>query len=136
MNAQNAAKQTGQVVELPDPAYPMVTRVVTDALMGGNGIWEWAIARAHPSEKELKVMRIFLTEEGIDVYAITTDGKGCARYSIPDRFVRMIEEAMPLDMWADEMANAEEDKDGVDPEEPEDKGAEAPATNGQQQAAS
>ena len=126
-----------QVVELPPANYPMIVLLVTDDIVDispTHQSMKWVLAAPHPFIPNMKVMRMFVDRGGVEVYSAGDDGKTCMRDLVPMDRVRVVQEAMPLDVFVDELTAAEsgDDDDEDEPEEPEEQEEtpEAP-TNGQ-----
>lgn len=115
----------------PNPDAPMVTRVVTDALFpepvprGPRGEsllppgfpraeepLTWLVGQKHPLDENITIVRMFRTPEGVEVYSFGYDNG--IRSFLPVHQVRFIEEAMPIDMFIEELAAAERGDDEPD----------------------
>ena len=149
-----------QTIELVPPGPVVLTRMVSDSLFpdtksqvmgcpnckqsisvplpaaGKEEPITWIIGQRHPLLPDMKVIRMFLDHDGVEVYSVSTDGKAGMRNMVPLSRVRLTEEAMALDIFAEELKDAEQD-DGdpdpgdPDPGDPEPPMALAPAPNGQ-----
>jgi hypothetical protein len=110
-----------QTVALPAPGYPMVTRVVSSALFpdskGKEDPVAWVVSQSHPLVPQVNVVRMFLDRGGVEVYSVSHDGKAGMRNLIPISHVRLVEEAMPIDVFVEELNAAENDGDEPEPEE-------------------
>jgi len=121
-NTTPTAVNAVQRIELPKAGYPMLTRMVSDQLFPPDvpGAKEepitWAIGNPHPLVPELKVVRMFVVGGGVRIYSATADGRGGMRNFVPMARVRLTEEAMPLDVFVDELEADEDDNESVDPE--------------------
>ena len=131
-------------VELPPPGYPMVTRVISHPLFPGSGDARTTLCpstatgrtdnqrtraltcrrAAHldcrlaaPARTGMRVVRMFADDGGVEVYS--HDDQHGMRNRIPMAMIRLIEEAMPVELLADEISDAEGDEDEPDPDEPE-----------------
>jgi hypothetical protein len=129
-----------KTVELPEPGFPMLTRMISSALFPENGREEpvtWVVGKPHPLVPDVRVVRMFVDRGGVEVYSVTADGSSGMRNLIPMSRIRLIEEAMPLEVFIEELAAAEDDAP-VDDEELEETAptATAVAPNGQGQASS
>lgn len=116
-----------QAVELPQPGYPMVTRVISNALFPENGQEApvtWVVSHPHPLVPTMRVVRMFIDRGGVEIYSVSADGKNGMRNLIPMSWVRLVEEAMPIDIFADELYDAETGDPDPDPEP-----AQVPAAN-------
>jgi len=131
---QNVVPIENKTITLPEPGYPMVTRMISNPLFHDQKEeMVWIVSQPHPLVPDMKVMRMFVDRGGVEVYSISSDGRSGTRNLIPMGCVRLIEEAMPLDVFIEEVAAAEGD-DGDEPEpEPADT---SPSPNGQQVAPS
>ncbi len=144
------AEPQTRFVELPKPGFPMLVRMFTDNLQSTNdpGAIRWDLGQKHPLADELKIVRMFVDDvrEGVEIYSSSDDGATGVRDFIPMRWVRMIKEGMPLEVFIDEMRRSEEgpddddeDDNDVDLEAPDDNAPESarvthdpgPAPNGQ-----
>lgn len=146
-----------QTIDLPAPGYPMVTRVISDPLFPPEAPapapppapgapvpapvaappaepLTWVVSHAHPLVPQMKVVRMFVEALGIAVYSVALDGTTGMRNLIPTGRTRFVEEAMPLEVFIDELAIAESDADAPDDEE--DEPPEAPAQDSSPQEAS
>ena len=127
-----------KIVELPEPRFPMLTRMISNPLFPpesgrGEEPITWGLGTLHPLVAGMKVVRMFVDRGGVEVYSVSQDGNGM-RNLIPMHCIRLIEEAMPLDVFVEELAAAESPEDDDDPEDdeqhPDDPSAPA-ASNGQ-----
>jgi hypothetical protein len=104
-----------QTVALPAPGYPMVTRVISSALFpdskGKEDPVAWVVSQPHPLVPQVNVVRMFLDRGGVEVYSVSHDGKAGMRNLIPISHVRLVEEAMPIDVFVEELNAAENDGD-------------------------
>lgn len=117
--------------ELPEPGYPMLTHMVSNALfpdMQSKAMKckhcdasisllidksVWTIDGPHPLVSEMTVVRMFIVAGGVDVYSVSKeDSKVCMRSFVPMGGIRLIEEVMPLDVFLEELSNT------VKPESP------------------
>jgi|GEM_PF-2362727 len=132
-----------QTVQLPVSGPIMVTRMISDRLFPDSAQRvvgcphckqnisvplpadkdpepvTWIVSQAHPLMPDMKVIRMFIIDTGVEVYSVSNDGKSGARNLVPMKSVRLTEEAMPLDVFADELEQAEDDNfpgAGDDPE--------------------
>jgi hypothetical protein len=111
---------------LPEPGYPMLAHVVSNALFpemqSGSVNCQacsaavavpsdksiWSVDDPHPLVPELKVVRMFIDNGGIEIYSVTEDGKSCTRNFVPMDWIRVTEEVMPLDVFVEEVAETVE----------------------------
>jgi hypothetical protein len=112
---------------------PVLNRVVSDAIFGGEEAIIWAINAPHPLVADsYKVIRMFIDLGGVEIYSMSLDGKNGIRNTIPTSKIRFTEEAMPLNVFGEELYAAEfagapvgplaadnEDDDDDDDEDPE-----------------
>jgi len=106
-----------QTIELPPPGYPMLTRVVSHAIFTENGREDpltWAVTQPHPLVPEWRIVRMFVDRGGVEVYSVAEGGLRAVRNLIPMTQIRLIEEEMPLSVFVDELAAAEDDGDDDD----------------------
>ena len=132
-----------QTIELTPPGDVVLTRMVSDALFpdtksqtmgcphckqsisvplpapGKEEPITWIIGQRHPLLPDMKVIRMFLDHDGVEVYSVSGDGKAGMRNMVPLSRVRLTEEAMALDVFAEELKDAEEDGGDPDPDDPE-----------------
>jgi hypothetical protein len=110
-----------KVIELPAPQFPMLTRVVSSPIFSDREqAITWGIGAPHPLVPDTyKVIRMFVDRGGVEVYSVSADGKNGMRNLIPMERVRFIEEAMPLDVFVEELDAAESAGDDDDDDEPE-----------------
>ncbi|KKM80154.1 hypothetical protein LCGC14_1342810 [marine sediment metagenome] len=109
---------------LPEPVYPRIMLMITDCLVPkAEGVKEepmsWAVSVAHPFIEAAQVVAMFMNGDGIDVYSVRRDDTGGVegmRDHIPLFRVRVFREAMPFDVFNNELTRAElaedEDDDG------------------------
>jgi hypothetical protein len=91
----------------PSPA-PVLNRVVSDAIFGGEGeAIIWAINAPHPLTESYKIIRMFVDLGGVEIYSMSIDGKNGMRNIIPTSKIRFTEEAMPLNVFGEELYAAE-----------------------------
>lgn len=117
------------VLELPKATYPVCNRAISRDPQSGAMI-VWALGEPHPIVEKMKVVRLYIIAgASVEVYAAAEDGKLGARVTLPWHTVSMVEEVMDPATFVDEIASAEEESKGDEPETP----APAPgaATNGQ-----
>jgi hypothetical protein len=124
-------------IELPEAGFPMLTRMISNPLFppppppSGKASADrdepmvWIVGSLHPLMPDMKIVRMFVDRGGVEVYSISSDGRSGARNMIPLSSVRLIEEAMPLNVFLQELEAAEDDGDD-EPEESEE--SENPAT--------
>jgi len=143
---------TIQTVQLPEPGFPMLTRMVSDAffpetkqqVMGCPHCKQsismpapsdkdkqepvtWLVSKPHPFIPDMKVMRMFIDRGGVEVYSVSGDGKSGIRNLVPMGSIRLIEEVMPLDVFVEELTAAENDDPDPDDPDPGDPGDPEPA---------
>lgn len=146
---QPALPPATNTVTIPDPTYPMVVHMISNPMfppadvVGPNGQpvpgkeepIAWVISKAHPFVPKFTVMRMFLDGGVVEVYSIADDHKVGMRDVIPIHTVRLVQESMPLDVFVEELIDAEDDGDDPDPGDPggDPDPAPAPVVNGQPQ---
>lgn len=149
---QPALPPATNTMTIPDATYPMVVHMISSPMfppgdeIGPNGQptgrpgkeepIAWVISKAHPFVPKFTVMRMFLDGGVVEVYSISDDHKVGMRDVIPIHTVRLVQESMPLDIFVEELIDAEnddEDPDPPDPGGPDPDPAPAPAANGQPQ---
>jgi hypothetical protein len=124
---------------LPNPNAPMVTRVITSGLFpepapkGPRGEsllppgfpraeepLTWIVSQKHPLDENITIVRMFRTEDGVEVYCVGYDNG--IRCLLPTHQVRFIEEGMPIDLFIEELAVAESGEDEAPGEPPDPSG--------------
>ncbi len=129
-----------QTYQLPAPSDPVVTRVISNALFpdppprGPKGELllppgfpraeepvSWALGEAHPQVDGFRIVRMFRTEEGVEIYSVANGGE-CTRTTLPVSMVRFIEETMSIEYFIEEIRIAEEGEDLGEPMGPDDAG--------------
>lgn len=128
-------------VELPPPSPPVLVTLFTDNLVPDKETHSvvsvaWAVSKPHPYVSEMDIVRMFIALDrgGVEVYSTSRDGRICMRDLIPMSRVRLAQEAMPPEIFIDELIAAEEgaDDDDEGEDEPEEEPeTEQPAANGQ-----
>ena len=118
-------------LELPEPNYPMVNRVLAENPFPPSGgsvelLW-FEVGKPHPLSSEQSVVRMFFqTGEngvpfGIEIYCAVQGGKVGGRSTIPWSLVKLVEEVMPAEIFVEQITDAE--NAGAE-------GGEHPRTNG------
>jgi len=106
--------------------YPMVTRMISDPLFppeqpgARDEPVTWVVSKPHPLVPEMNVVRMFDEGTRVVVYSVAADGTTGMRNLIPMVRTRIVEEAMPLEVFIEELALSESG------EAPDDEGDEAP----------
>ena len=131
---------------LPDPNYPMLTRVISRPLFPrvkpetvacphckGNLTINrpdsskdpeepitWVVKHTHPLVPSMQIVRMFLDDHGgVEVYSVMSSGDqrtGMRNY-LPSSQVKLVEEGMPYEVFIDELEDAELDNaPGPEPE--------------------
>jgi hypothetical protein len=129
------------VPALPEPGYPMITRMISNPIFSESGAKDdpailepiiWVVGNPHPFVPKMKITRMFLDRGGVEVYSAPDNREVGMRNLIPMSWVRFVEEAMPIEIFIAELAAAESDDPEDDPEEPEElKPAPVAVPNGQ-----
>jgi hypothetical protein len=120
-------------VPIPEPGFPMLTRMISDPVFPAEkGKLDepvmWTVGRQHPFVPEMSVVRMFVDRGGVEIYSVSNDNTSGARTLIPMDRVRLIEEAMPIDIFVDEIDSAENDDEPDEPNDP--KPSPSPSPNG------
>lgn len=118
-----------KVVELPQPTFPVLTRVISKPFFNDReeGV-TWKLGEAHPLMTDMKVIRMFADQDYVEIYSVPTDkGVHYTRNRIPLSSIRLTEEAMPLEIFVEELAAAE-DGDDVDDDDGDEPGPEDAAS--------
>lgn len=112
---------TRTVIKLPPPRAnsPILTRMMSDSVENGPPL-VWILAKEHPLNNGWQIRRMFVDSSGVEVYSVSPDGQHGIRNLVPMSRVRLVEEAMSLEVFVEELAVAEEDDDDDDSDlEPE-----------------
>lgn len=87
---------------LPKIRYPMVTRMISHRLIQESGQPAiFAIKEPHPLVPDMVVVRMFVNEEGVEVYS-RRDNKAMRSF-VPFGWIRLVEEAMPFGIFSGEL---------------------------------
>lgn len=125
--------------DLPPPTFPMVTRMVSNPIFPPdkpadtieNAI-TWVVSQGHPLVPKMHVVRMFISDVGVEIYSVSEDKKNGIRNFMPMALVRFVEEAMPLEVFINELEEAESENEDDDLEpEPEPQPAAVAAPSGQ-----
>jgi hypothetical protein len=119
---------------------PALTRVVSNPIFSDRDEpITWAVRTLHPIIDTYTVVRMFADLGGVEIYSLSTDGKSGMRNTIPTSKIRLIEEAMPFDVFKEELEAAmyasapvgplSADDDDDDDDEPEPEEPETPTTD-------
>lgn len=118
-------------IQLPEPSYPMLTRMISQPLLSEGERGDpvvWIMGDAHPLVPDMHVVRMFVVENGVEVYSVAADPrKGGTRNLIPMARIRLIEEAMPVSVFVEELATAEAGGGDLDDDEGDDEDDVPPA---------
>lgn len=116
-----------KTIEIPEPGFPMLTRMISEPLFPSEKRSDqphrepepmtWIVGQSHPLVPDMRVMRMFVDRGGVEIYSVSSDGRSGTRNLIPMRNVRIIEEAMPLDVFIEELAAAENDEEEEEDED-------------------
>jgi hypothetical protein len=102
----------------PNPTCPIVTRVISNSLLpdsdGHDRPITWVLGAPHPLVPDATVVRMFVDRGGVEIYSKPNDNKAGMRNLIPMSWVRIVEEAMPIHIFVEELAAAETDDDDDD----------------------
>jgi hypothetical protein len=123
----------GRAIELPPPGYPMLVLLITDDLVPEDGAKkgttvQWTVSKPHPFVPKMNVMRMFINNGAVEIYSTSADGAVGTRDTIPMIRVRLAQEAMPLDVFVQELAAAES---GFDADDDDDGDEELPLIGGE-----
>lgn len=113
--------------DLPAPEFPVLRMMFTDNLTpagNGNGaeaVILWQVGELHPYASNVRVSRMFFSRVGgVAVYSAADNGDGCVRDLIPMNRIRIVQEVMPFEVFAEEIDIAETERWNGEPEpEPE-----------------
>lgn len=104
--------------ETPELNYPRVMLVAVDDVNGKNATTIWKMGETHPLDAGMNVIAMYLNEGIIEIYSVSKTSKDGARDLIPMHRARLVREAMPFDIFSEELRNAEagypDDDDGDD----------------------
>lgn len=134
-----------QTIELPRPTFPMITRMVSNEILSDNPqapmkTETWQFGEDHPLDQKIRVVRMHFVEGGVEVYSVSKDGRGTIRNLVPSAMIRFVEESMPIEVFVQELEDAEEanasrgdddddEPEGYEPEDPQE--ASTTTSNGQ-----
>jgi len=68
----------------------------------------WVVSHVHPLVPSMKIVRMFIDGTGIAIYSVSDDGITGMRNLVPMDRTRLVEEAMPMEVFVEEIADAEE----------------------------
>jgi hypothetical protein len=135
MLADNVLTQPEAEEELPPP---LLQRMVSSSFFPEQGVTPivWQLDQQHPLKSTARVVRMFLTENGVEVYATETVKGGFRgmRNFVPMHWVRLTEEIMHPDILSEEIETAEAraearaTKDLDDPDDDDDPAPESAPT--------
>ena len=113
---------TEKIIKLPDPQPPIFSRMVTNPILDNSGPVFWSVGGSHPLEPEggLRIVRMFIVPGGVEVYSVSGDTAAGVRNFMPMALVRITEEAMPIDVFVEELRDAEAGDDDEDENEDDD----------------
>lgn len=105
---------TAAPVELAEPGFPMAMLMVSEVILPdpertSQGPLLWVVGKPHPFVPNANVLRMFVTDSGVDVYSVSSNGMKGMRDRIPMTRIRLVQEAMPLEVFAEELDAAEDD---------------------------
>jgi len=115
---------------LPELTFPRIMFMVTDHLapqpleqgQRPPPTDEWKVGDNHPYVSDMRIVAMFRDGDVIEVYSMSSKSGGM-RDVVPLSRVRLIQEVMPPEVFAEELAHAElgypDDDDPDDPEDPE-----------------
>lgn len=106
---------------LPPMGHPAVTRVVSLCPLEELKVTEvtWTLNQEHPIIKGMRIVRMFDGDAGVEVYSVSADGTPM-RNRIPSMMIKLVEEAMPIEVFIEEIARAESDDDDDDGDDEDD----------------
>jgi len=119
-------------LQLPAPGFPMVTRVISNALFPQptppppNPIppprepepVAWLLGAPHPFVPSMRIVRMFVVPDGVAIYSAADGSPDGMRNLIPMHWVRFVEEAMPIDIFVEELSLAEAGDESDEPDAP------------------
>lgn len=79
----------------------------------------WLVSQAHPFVPKFHVLRMFRGADGVAVYSVSDDEKLGMRDVVPAHNVRLVQETMPMDVFLDELEDAEYGDDGEPEPDPD-----------------
>jgi len=119
----NAPANNQRRLPAPNPNSPVLTRMISDPFFNEQPeAITWTLYADHPLATGMKVVRMFVNHDGVEVYSAPADpSRPCLRNIIPISKVRLTEESMPFTLFAEELTDAEteEDDDDDDEDDPE-----------------
>jgi hypothetical protein len=113
--------ETNAPSEMPELRYPRIMLTVTENIEPKDPLVTWKVGTAHPFVPNMKIVSIFINGGFVEIYSATGSQAGM-RDLIPISFLRLSREAMPFDVFVEELLDAElrSDEDEEDEEEDED----------------
>ena len=127
-------ESAAQTIELPEPNGTTVMRAITNRILDeGKGGLAWAVGSANPLVKDMKIIRMYSSapeapedEDGkptaqidtrreLRVYSLSTNK--IIRHIIPPDQIRLIEEALTLEAFLEEIDAEEGIEEDEEPEE-------------------
>jgi hypothetical protein len=132
----SAQKATDLVKSIAAAAAAQRWDVVADAMrvlasLGEEEPIVWTVGSPHPLIPSVNVMRMFRGDlDGVEVYSVSADGKDGIRDLVPSGTIRLVQEAMPIDVFVEMVTEAELGDEPDDPE-PDPEPAPVPVANGQ-----
>lgn len=107
-------------IELPPPNLPVLVVLLTDDFIGETKEpLRWMVAKDHPFVPGMTVVRMYVATGGVEIYSSSGDGRSCMRDTVPNGRVRLIQEAMSVQVFIEEIEAAESENDD-DEDDPDD----------------
>jgi len=92
--------------------------LATDSISGDKAI-NWEVGKPHPFVSTMKVIAMYVNGALVEIYSVSMESREGMRDLVPLHRTRIIREAMPIEIWAEELAAAEAGPDD-DPPDPDD----------------
>lgn len=110
---------TNTAPEMPELSYPRIMLMSTDGVDDASHTVKWAVGDKHPFASIYQIVAMYVVEPFVEVYSISGAAKAGIRDLIPIQRIRFAREHMPMDIFAEELGNAEIAADEEDDNEPE-----------------
>jgi hypothetical protein len=105
--------------EVPELNYPRIVLMATDGIDGNVAPISWSVGEAHPFAPTFMVVAMFINEDFVEIYSVNNAKSAGMREQVPVRRARLIREAMPFDVFSEELADAENGYPEDDEPEPD-----------------
>lgn len=110
----------------PNPNSPLITRVISGPLLFEGPVPQgetmWLLGDKNPIVPESKIVRMIRRDDGVSIYSVPMTEVGMPLvHHLPIAWVRFVEGASDLELFLDDLYNAEEKNEPpLDDDEPPD----------------